>query len=196
MSFFDPTQIEKLSEKTVRVEFLVKFEFLSETVYAWNGEYPLTVAGNTYKPLHGIGRIEGLSSSTTAASESITLSLNGLPNQDPDFFALALEETPEANQQLVTVSMILFDEHWQTVGSPITIWWGFMQPPRVNTTPANELEGGGQTVTVTAENAFFNRSRPPYGRYTDRDQQGRSPGDSFFQYTGSLNFKTFTYPDY
>jgi hypothetical protein len=49
---------------------------------------------------------------------------------------------------------------------------------------------------MTAENAFFNRSRPPYGRYTDRDQQSRSAGDKFFQFTPSLLFKTFTYPDY
>ena len=197
MSFFTEEQVEAFSQKTVRMDFLVKFEFISEDVYVWNGEYKLTIGGNVYLPMHGMGKIEGLSATTTAASESISMSLNGLPNQEPDLFSLALSESSEANQQLVTVSLMMFDEHWQKIGdTPITVWWGFMQPPRINSTPANELEGGSQVISITAENAFFNRSRPPYGRYTDRDQQAQFPGDSFFGFTGSLLFKTITYPDY
>jgi hypothetical protein len=51
-------------------------------------------------------------------------------------------------------------------------------------------------VSLTAENMFYGRSRPPYGRNTDRDQQARSPGDKFFGFVSSLVQKTITYPDY
>ena len=196
MTFFTSDQVEKLSSSTVKIDFLVKMEFVSETVYLWNGEYPLTVLGNVYKPLHGIGTIEGLGQSSTTQSESITLRVSGVPDQDPDLLALSLEETPEANQQLITIYLQLFDDEWQPIGSPITIWWGFMQPPRVEMTPIEGDEGNTQQISITAENAFFNRARPAYGRCTDRDQQKRYSGDKFFQFTPSLLQKTFVYPDY
>lgn len=36
-----------------------------------------------------------------------------------------------------------------------------MQPPEVNTTEIQELDGNTQMVSLTAEN-IFNRSKPPY----------------------------------
>lgn len=196
MTFFTSDQVEILSQNTVRVDFLVKMEFVSETIYVWNGHYDLTVGGNTYKPLHGIGQIEGISQSSGIQSETVTIKAFGIPEQTPDLLSLALEETPEANQQLITIYIQLFDEDWQAVGNPIPIWWGFMQPPRVELSEMTEEAGSVQTITLTAENAFFNRSRPAFGRYTDRDQQNRSDGDLFFQFVPSLLFKSITWPDY
>lgn len=196
MEFFTPEQAEKLSKGTVRCDFLVKLEFVSETVYLWNGHYPLTVAGQVYTPLHGIAVIDGLGVTSNAQSQQITFSVSGIPNQEPDLLALALEETSEANQQSVSVYMQLFDEDWQPEGSPVLIWVGFLQPPRVERTAMTEDEGSIQTIHISAENAFYNRARPAYGRYTDRDQQRRFPGDKFFRFTALLQQKTFVYPDY
>jgi hypothetical protein len=162
----------------------------------WNGNTDLATGGQLWKPMGGAGSIDGLSMPTGTAAEAVTFQLSGLPDQATDLLAVALEDSSEVTQRPVTVYMQLFDNDWQPVGSPIGIWWGFMQPPRVSRSPMSETEGAVQSISLTAENAFFNRSRPPYGRYTDRDQQSRSPGDKFFQFTPSLMFKTFTYPDY
>lgn len=196
MAFFTPEQIQHLSASTVRIDLLAKMEFRTSTQLLWNGNTELVAGGQTWKPMHGRGQIDGLSIATGTASEAVTMTLSGVPDSRTDLLALALEETADADQQLVTFFVQLFDDDWQPVGVPISIWWGFMQPPRITRTPMGETDGAIQSVSITAENAFFNRSRPPYGRYTDRDQQRRAPGDKFFQFTPSLLFKTFTYPDF
>lgn len=196
MAFFTPAQIEHLSASTVRLDLLFKMEFRSGTGHFWNGNTELLTGGQTWKPTHGRASIEGLGYSGSGVSESVTLQMSGIPDGGSELLAAAISETQDANQQLVTIYIQLFDDEWQPVGAPITIWWGFMQPPRVTRSPMQGTEGAIQSISVTAENAFFNRSRPPHGRYTDRDQQKRSPGDKFFQFTPTLLFKTFTYPDY
>lgn len=194
--FFTPDQITALSATTVRCDFLIKLEFKSGTVYLWNGNTELVAGGQTWMPAYGAAQIDGLSVPTGTASSQVTLALTGLPDQSTDLLAKALEATPDVQQQPVTIYLQLFDIDWQPVGSPIGIWWGFMQPPRITRSAAGDVTGAIQSISLTAENAFFNRSRPPYGRYTDRDQQSRSDGDKFFQFVSSLLFKTFIYPDY
>jgi hypothetical protein len=195
--FFTPEQIELLSASTVRCDFLVKFEFASSTIYAWNGNTELTVGGNTYLPMHGYGQIDGLGQAGQGTtSEAVTLSLDGLPGMPLDFLAKALSETSEVDQQLITISLQLFGDDWQPVGSPIPIFRGFMQPPKVSRTPMNAFQGATQSIVLTAENIFFGRARPPHGRNTDRDQQARSPGDKFFGFVNNLLFKRIVYPDF
>lgn len=196
MAFFTSDQVTAFSQNSVRIAFLCELQFVSQTAYVWNGEYNLSSGGQTWMPMHGIARIEGLGMSGDAASEQVTLSMSGIPDYEPNILALALEQTPEANQQLVKIYLQFFDENWQPVGNPVMVWFGFMQPPRVSRTTQSEFDGQVQSITVTAENAFFNRSRAPYGRNTDRDQQKRYPGDKFFQFTPTLLSKSFTYPDY
>lgn len=194
--FFTADQLAQLTATTVRVSLLVKFDFASGAQYAWNGYTELTVGGNTYLPMCGMGQVDGLGLSTNGANDSVTVSVSGLPDQALGFLAKALEDTPLVDQQLLTVYLQLFDDEWQTVGNPIPIFWGFMQPPKVSRTAMQGTEGAVQSIEITAENAFFNRSRPPYGRYTDRDQQARSPGDKFFGFVSSILMKTITYPDF
>lgn len=194
--FFTTEQLTLLTASRVYCAFLVKFDWASGPQYAWNGHTELTVNGNTYLPMRGMGNIEGLGLSGTGASDSVTISVDGLPDQALAFLAKALEDTPLIDQQLVTVYLQLFDSEWQTVGNPIPIFWGFAQPPKVSRTEMQGTEGAVQSIQIVAENAFFNRSRPPYGRYTDRDQQARSPGDKFFGFVSSILMKVVTYPDF
>jgi hypothetical protein len=195
--FFTDEQIATLSATTVQCTFVVKFAFASSTIYAWNGNYSLTIGANTYQPMYGMGAIDGLGYSADGSSESVTLTLSGLPEQDgTDFLAAALDGTDEVSQRVVTISLALFDDDWQPVGAPLPLFYGFMQPPKVTRTPATQTEGSVQTITVAAENIFFNRAKPPYGRNNDRDQQARSPGDKIFGFVASLVNKTVTYPDY
>lgn len=195
--FFTSDQITTLSAGTVYCAFVVKFAFASSTMYAWNGNYPLTIGANTYQPMYGMGAIDGLGYAASGASESVTLTLTGLPDQTgTDFLAMALDGTDEVSQKVVTISLQLFDSDWQPSGSPLPLFYGFMQPPKVTRTPASQQEGGTQTIVVTAENVFFNRAKPPFGRNNDRDQQARSSGDKFFGFIASLVNKNVRYPDY
>lgn len=196
MDFFTPEQISMLSASTVRCDFLVKFEFASSTMRAWNGNTKLVVGGDIYLPMYGFGQIDGLGMSGGTVSENVTLSLSGLPGQALDLLSVALDDTPEVDQQMLTIFLQLFTEEWQPAGTPIPIFRGFMQPPSVSRSAMQGTEGATQSISLTAENIFYSRSRPAYGRNTDRDQQARSPGDKFFGFVASLISKTITYPDY
>lgn len=196
MAFFSADQVDQLSGSVVRVAMLVEFQFASGTKRVWEGNTELVSGGRTWIPLRGMGSIDGLSVPTGTAAEAVTFRVSGIPNDASGLLAEALLGTADAAQQLVTIYLQLFDDEWQPHGAPIGIWWGFMQPPKVNRTEMQGVEGAVQSVEMQAENAFFNRSRPPYGRYTDRDQQRRSPGDKFCQFTPSLLFKKFLYPVY
>jgi len=191
MAFFTTDQIAALSAGTVRADLLVQMEFRDSTVRLWNGNTALVAGGQTWSPMYGAGSIDGLSYMGNEQSEAVTFTLSGISTE---ILAAALEETPQVLQQLVTVSLMLFDSEWQPTGSPIGMWWGFMQPPKVSRTPIEGIEGGTQVITMSAENAFFNRSRPPLGRCADREQRARSPGDRFFKFVPSLRFKSFGYP--
>lgn len=196
MSFFTADQIEALAANVVRIDLMAELQFRSQTVRVWNGHYPLSSGGQTWKPLHGAAQFDGITVNGGGTADSVTMTLNGLPDQDPDLLSLALEETPDVVQQFVLLYLQFFSDDWQPQGNPLPFWWGFMQPPKVSRSPMSGTEGGMQSIRVDAENAFFNRSRPSFGRYTDRDQQSRHPGDLFCQFGPSLMFKTFTYPDY
>jgi hypothetical protein len=196
MAFFTGDQVTLLSAGTVYVAFLVEFQFQSETVRIWNGNTPLVTGGHTWLPTYGSGTIDGLGMSGGTSAESVTFTLNALPGQDPDILSLALSETPDVVQQLVIVYMQFLDSDYQIVGSPFGMFWGVMQPPKVSRTTADDTTGAIQSISLMAENAFFNRSKPARGRYTDRDQQKRSPGDKFFQFTPNLLFKRIVWPDF
>lgn len=195
--FFTAEQIEILSAGTVRCDVLATFYFLSGTMYARNGNTPLVALdGNTYLPMYGYGAIEGLGLGGGTQSTQVTLSLNGLPSQALDYLGKAIEETPDLDQQLMTASLQFFSDEWQPVGVPINLFQGFMQPPTVSRSAGTHDDAGTQSVRLVAENIFYGRSRPPFGRNTDRDQQARSPGDKFFGFVSSLVKKLIRYPDY
>lgn len=196
-AFFTDEQIAYLSGRRVQTALVGKFDFKSGAVYAWNGNYKLTIGGNIYQPMYGMASIEGLSQSSDGSSSNFTVTVSGLPEQaGTDFLAAALADTDEVNQRIITLSLVLFDEDWQPVGSPLPLRYGFMQPPKVSRTPATESDGAVQTIVIEAEDIFFNRARPAYGRNNDADQQARSPGDKFFGFVASLVNKTVKYPDY
>lgn len=203
-AFFTAAQLELLAASSVRADFLVTFEFLSGTERAWNGNAPLlALDGNTYLPMFGFGAIDGLGlAGAGTASESVTISLDGLPGQALDWLAQALANTADVNQQMVTVALQLFGDDtdpalaWQPVGMPIPLFRGFLQPPKISRTAMSQDQGAQQSISIAAENIFYGRARPPAGRNTDRDQQTRYPGDRFFGFVSSLVFKTITYPDF
>jgi hypothetical protein len=192
MQFFTEEQAAALAETTARVASLVEFDFVSGPSFVWNGFGDLDTGGNIYKGLAGLGQIDGLEQTRGPQSRQVTFTLSGV--SDGGFLPTALAETDEVQGRLVVVSLQLFDVDWQVVGAPFPIWFGIMQPPRVTRTPMEGVEGAAQTVTLPAENLFVGRSRPPAGRYTDRDHQTRYPGDRFFDRVADLVNKVIAWP--
>lgn len=196
MTFFTSEEIERFESGTVKVAFLVKLDFVSETVGVWNGNTRLTVDGVEYIPLFGAGTIDGLSFSNSTVSEQVVVSVSGA---NSEILGLAMSEAGEVQDRLMTIFLQFFDDDWQPIAAAPVIFYGYMQPPEGNQDEVTQDVGSMSpvhTISVAAENIYFNRSRAPGGRYSDRDQQQRSPGDKIFDFMPGLVFKTFYYPDF
>lgn len=196
MGFFTPTEAAALAATTVRVASLVDLMFTGAPTYLWNGFGSRVFGAKTYLGCGDLGSIEGLEEARNPVSQQVTLTLSGVPDSPADLLAKALEETDIVQGNLAIISLQLFDADWQTVGSPIPIYFGIMQPPRVTREAATETTGARRLLQLPVENLFYSRSRPPAGRYTDREQQARFPGDLFCAYTPQLTNKVLNWPDF
>jgi len=197
VTFFTPDEVEKFnSGKPIRCALLAEMDFVSKRMGAWNGSTKLTVNGTEFLPLFGAGSIEGLSFQNSTISKSITISIAGVDN---GILGLTLASAAETQNRLVKIYLQMFDDDWQPIAAPPVIFFGYMQNPEITqdeVTQDSNASSPTQTISVPAENIWFNRSRAPGGRYTDRDQQLRSPGDEIFNFVPGLVFKSFVYPDF
>lgn len=196
MGFFTAEEAAALAATTVRVGLLADFEFTGQPVYVWNGFGAREFGGKTYLGAGDLGSIDGLEEARNPTSQQVTFTLSGVPDSPADLLAKAIAETDIVQGNLAIVSLQLFDADWQTVSSPIPIYTGIMQPPRVSREAATSERGARRVLTLPTENLFFGRARPPAGRYTDREQQQRYPGDKFCEYTAQLVNKVIKWPDY
>lgn len=166
--------------------------FKSQTERVWSGITTLDAAGQEWKPTYGAVQLDGLGWTGQPQSKQISLRLSGV---DTNFLMLARAGTEEADQQPIAVHLLFFDADWQPVGGLVPVFVGLMQPPKVSRSQVDGLDGPEQSVTLTAENLFFNRAKPPQGRYTSADQAKRVGwGDKFFDFTPQLRDKLFRWP--
>jgi hypothetical protein len=194
VSFFGPDQIEAFSKSTVRVGLLYELFFKSETARYWSGNTSLIAGGRQWLPTFGMVQVSGLGATSEAVSRQVTLSVSGV---DEKALRMVTAETEEADQQPAVVHLQLFDDEWQNAGATISIFPGIMQPPKVSRSAVTQDKGAEQTISISLENAFLERARPAYGRYTASDQNHRTEQpDDFCNFIPSLFSKTFTYPDY
>lgn len=187
---FSPSQLEALSQATVRLATLVEFRFDPPT-RLWNGPGPLIAGGVEWQGLNTLGQIDGLLESRSGESSQVRFTVSGT---DADMNRLAMRASAEQAGALAIVYQQLFDEDWQTVGAPIPIWMGVTQPMSASSSSGAEGEGRQRSLTLPAENLFSDRSRPPAGTNSDRDQKTRFPGDKFFEFQSRMRNFTYVWP--
>ncbi|GAB5376469.1 MAG: hypothetical protein AcusKO_29310 [Acuticoccus sp.] len=182
----------QLAGERVRVDALVEFSFLSDTVRLWNGFGTLKTSDDrNWEGIGGIGRIDGLEQSVDGTAPEQTFTLSGV---DSRFAALAKGSADEYYRRPVSVFLQFFDDDWQTLDSPLAISLRHME--RLKATRAQGDEGFVYTVSITAETPFTTRRRPPFSYYTDRDQQRRFPGDRGCEEIAGIEGKKIVFPDY
>ncbi len=193
MSFFTVAQMDALRATTVRIATLVDLEFAAAPAYLWNGFGDLAASAHLYKGLGDLGSISGIAESRGAQSRQVTLTLSGVNDQ---ILGHVLTETEAVQGRLAVLSAQLFDADEAPIGEPWPYYFGVMQAPRVTRTEASDTEGPTRSISIPTENLFAGRHRPPAGRYTDREQQIRYPGDLFCSYVAALVSQQITWPDY
>lgn len=196
MPFFSPGEIAALSAGTVYAGLLCDFDFDGAPTFIWNGFGPRTFDGKDYIGCGDLGTIEGLEEVRSAQSQRVTFTLSGVADSPVDLLAIALDSADIVQGRNVTVYEQLFNADWSPLGSPIALYMGLMQQPRVTREAATEDHGARRVITLGSENFFYGRSRPPAGRYTDREQQHRHPNDRFCEFTPMLVQASIVWPDY
>lgn len=190
MGFFTKAQAEALAKATVRCATLVDFAF-DKPVRVWNGMRELTAGGRQWSPLYGLGQIDGVTAARSAESQEVVFTLSGV---NSEIVSLVMGDADRVQGRIVTAAFQLFRDDWQTEGDPFVFWFGLCQSMRATRSEMGPESGAQRTVSITAENLFFNRSRPPAGRYTDRDQKKRFPGDRILEFTPQLRNFLYAWP--
>ena len=170
-----------LALPTVSPVFLVKIEWPTGTVYAWNGYGEIIFDGNTYSGTGLLGTISEIRESRDGTANGVQLKLSGIPS---GMIALAL--SGESQGKPAKVYFGLLDA---TAGFTITPYLVF--DGVVDVCP---IEDSGETASITVQlekELIDNRTRGR--RYTHEDQQIDFPGDLGFEYVAGLQNKEVTW---
>lgn len=195
----------QLDGRQVRCAPLVLFHFRSGLLGVWPGFGLLRTSGTVYGgEWQGIGSLGQLSILTSGADGSVaemTFSLMATS----EMLSTMSSDSDESIGREVEVFLQFFDVRrfddagnfvdWQLLGWPIQIFWGRMGPLRADKTA--EDDGPAQrTLSVSAQNLFVTRGRPPYMHFSDRDQKSRSSDDNLCVRVSQLSEGSVAWPTF
>ena len=177
MPIFSETVQAYLDRRTINAALLVFFDFRDSPVRLWQGFGTLTSGGHDWQGSGELVGISGLEAAPGMTAGATTFTLSGV---DRTIVTMAKAASDRVTGRECTVYIQFFEvagnERGMQVGalldSPTAIWTGEMDQI------SYEASGpSSRTITLTAENIWARRNRPPYGYYTDADQTARYPGD-------------------
>lgn len=190
--YFDAVIDLMLAKRIVRMAYLVQFDFKTTPKYLWNGSRRLTTGGHDWVGLRGLGGIDGIDEALDGTSSQVTVTVSAALSSGIMATAAAEDKTEYAGN-LLRIWMQFFDENWQPVGSPYARFTAIMDS--LSLSRAQDGKGGWvRTVTVNAENIFFNRRMAPNGYFTDHDQQARFSGDTGLKFIPQLQHTEYPVP--
>lgn len=190
---FTSEEVARLKAGTVRVATLVELNFASETMRLFAGAGTRDFGGYEWRGLGNPVTIDGLAEQRGTSAGEVTLTLSGV---DPTVLPLVLSEPEEIEDRVIVVFWQFMDADEQPIASPVPIFFGIMQIPSIDRTDATDDTGATCLVTLPCRGLFVGRSKPPRGRYTDRDQKARYPGDRIFERMAENRGKQVGFPEF
>lgn len=196
MGFFPETVAAKLADRTIAASLLVHMDFRETPRRIWAGYGELQAGGHTWLGTGELVQIEGLEQPIGTVAPKTTFTLSGV---DATLVTMARSASDRVKDRRVTVYIQFFDvtptdasvQPWSLLDAPYAIWSGIMDQMSYS------AQGPGQrSITLSAESLWTNRRRPPYGFWTDRDQNSRFPGDRGLEQVVNLVAKTIRWPVY
>lgn len=180
------------------VSFLALFfmDFQGAPKRWWNGFGDVDHAGFTWHGLGDLISVSPVSSSYGLSASQVTFTLAATP----EMLGLALAAKARVrNRQVIVYSQMVANDNiqigatayqfGQAIGSPFSVWSGTMQRM-----PWRASGPSTRSLTLECEGLFYKRNAPPFGMWTDADQQARYPGDIGFSrqalYAASGGYET------
>jgi len=196
MGFFPQTIAAKLAGREVAASLLCFMDFKETPRRWWAGFGDLQAGGHTWQGTGELITIEGLEQATGTTAPRTTFTLSGI---DATIVSLARNASDRVKDRACRVYIQFFEisptngavHPWSPLDMPYAVWSGLMDQMTY------AAEGPAQrSVTLTAESIWTGRRKPAYGRYTDRDQNARFPGDRGLEQLPDLIQKTIRWPVY
>lgn len=166
----------------VRPVAFVEFDFDSGDLYLWSGIGNVTYGGKTYVGAGQLMSINSIKESSSLKAYGAEVSLTGIPDSLVD---KAKDEDYQGRS--ITIKLGAFDENYDIISSPVTIFSGFMDVMKVAET------GTTSTISITCENRLIIFERVREWRFTDADQKISHPTDKGFEYVNAIQDKEITW---
>jgi len=163
-----PTSDEMLELPVVRSAWLMKAEFLSETMWAWDGRGNLTVGGQVYQGMGEVISIDGVESIPGTSAHPLTITMSGI---DPTLIGYA-QDMDEYKNRPFTLWQCLFDDELQPVEPLLFRGDGLMDLLSISMPDQSQ-----RTITMTVESIWADRGQAAHATYSEADQRSRFPGD-------------------
>lgn len=187
-----PSVSAALDRRTVSAELLIHMDFRDTPRRWWTGRGWLDTAGHLWQGMGTLITIDGIETAPGGVASQATFTLSGVT---PDVVALARSASDRVHGRDVTVSVQFFrtdaPDMCEPLDAPVAVWAGEMD--QMVYTASGDVS---RIVTLTAESLWSDRNRPPFGLWTDRDQQARFPGDRGWRHAAALVNKTIRWPTF
>lgn len=170
------------SEVPIRT-LAIELDFPSGFVRINGSPADITVAGNLFLGVGGLGAVTVLEESAELRSFDLSVQLSGIPR---DSIALALIQAYQGRRG--TLWEVPFDPAtYLPVADPVIVFRGRMDQMDVRV-------GDTATVSVKLLNRLADWERPKIRRYTDQDQQRAHPGDKGLRFVAATTEKAIDWP--
>lgn len=181
MRAVSPSAAAVLASGHVPLAVLVEMD-LSTPLNLNTSSIDLVVAGVTYYGTRGLGKIAAVSD-TPADVRGLSLELGGVPS---DMVSMVLGENVQG--KAVRLKLAVLDPSSYTVLDVRQRWSGWLDTMSITES------GGTATITVSAEHAGADLTRPASSFYSDEEQQRLHPGDLALQFMADQVEQRITWP--
>jgi predicted nucleic-acid-binding protein len=174
--------------------FFVQLNFVSKTVYVWQGFRNIVVSGRTWQPVGPQATIDQAQDAIGDVVPAITLKVSGV---DSSLLALALSESNEVQGRLAQIYDQYFDNDWQPFGDFSV--FNVVRMDTLKITKRRNQDGTyDQVIAINSEQFLTNGPNPPYGRYSSTDQWARqgNTNDLYFEYMAINQNRRQRWPTY
>lgn len=167
--------LAQLLSDHIRLVFFVQAQFLSGTIFVWNGLGSVSWNGQTWVGVGNLLNISTVSEATDIAARNMTLTLSSIPQ---DMLTRALNECRQNFPVSVFLGFLASDG--SIVADPYQSFSGHMDVPTL-------AEGTNDaTISLSCENPLIDMDRSPNRRFTNDDQKQDFPTDQGFLFVSAI----------
>jgi hypothetical protein len=189
VEYFTSTVQAALARKQVKLTRLYFFDFVDAPTYLWQGVGVITAGGNEWTGSGKFLTMGELEQPLKGQAPSITVTLSGV---DASIVAQSIDSVDKVRDR----AFITYDQYydadalnWTPLDDPVQYAAFTMKNVSFKRVGPQQ-----RSISVACEGPFYRRGVRKYGLYTDRDQQGRFPGDRGLEFIPTLVDKTTKWP--